>query len=145
MESTLIHQDAYGQRTFVVILHTGDEVIECLMIISRKQNLSACQITAIGAFREALLGYFDIDKKDYRPIPAKEQVEVLVMAGDITLSDNKPEIHAHVVVGRKDGSAKGGHLLKAYVRPTLEIILTESPAHLYRKYDEEAGVALIKI
>lgn len=67
------------------------------------------------------------------------------MTGDITLSDNKPKIHAHVVVGKKDGSAKGGHLLKAYVRPTLEIILTEYPAHLYRKYDEEAGLALIKI
>lgn len=145
MKSALIHEDAHGQRTFAVILNTDDEVMECLMIIARKYDLSACQITAIGAFREAVLGYYDFDKKDYKHIPVKEQVEVLVLAGDITLSDNKPKIHAHVVVGKKDGSTRGGHLLKAYVRPTLEIIMTESPAHLYRKYDEEAGLALIKI
>lgn len=54
-------------------------------------------------------------------------------------------MHAHVVVGLRDGSARGGHLLSANVRPTLEVILTESPSYLKRVHDPESGLALIRI
>lgn len=54
-------------------------------------------------------------------------------------------MHAHVVVGKSDGSAHGGHLLEAYVRPTLEVVLVESPAHLRRRPDRDSGLALIDL
>jgi predicted DNA-binding protein with PD1-like motif len=50
-----------------------------------------------------------------------------------------------VVLGRRDGSARGGHLLSAKVRPTLEVILTESPSYLRRAHDPASGLALIRI
>jgi predicted DNA-binding protein with PD1-like motif len=74
-----------------------------------------------------------------------EQVEVLSLIGDVALEGAHPKIHAHVVVGLRDGSARGGHLLEARVRPTLEVILTESPNYLTRKFDRESGLALISI
>ena len=67
------------------------------------------------------------------------------MVGDVTVNDGKPNIHAHVVLGKRDGSTCGGHLIEAQVRPTLEVILTESPAHLERRFDKEAGLALISL
>lgn len=67
------------------------------------------------------------------------------MIGDIALKDGEPQVHAHLVVGRKDGTAHGGHLLEAHVRPTCELILTESPAHMEKKIDPESGLALIQI
>ena len=67
------------------------------------------------------------------------------MVGDITFNDGKPNIHAHVVLGKRDGATCGGHLLEAEVRPTLEVILTESPAHLERRFDKDAGLALISL
>lgn len=82
-------------------------------------------------------------KKDYQRIPVIEQVEVLSLLGDITLDDGEPKVHAHVVVGKADGRAYGGHLMAAQVRPTLEVILIESPKHLERKIDQETGLALI--
>ena len=65
--------------------------------------------------------------------------------GDIALHDGKPQVHAHLVVGLRDGRARGGHLLEARVRPTLEVILTESPGYLKREHDPQSDLALIKI
>jgi predicted DNA-binding protein with PD1-like motif len=71
-------------------------------------------------------------------------VEVASLIGDVALSpDGKPALHAHVVLGRRNGSALAGHLGRAHVRPTLEVILTESPAHLRKRLDPESGLALI--
>jgi uncharacterized protein len=143
MKSKLINDGP--QRTFAVVLDTGDEVTECLLRFAKEQKLSASQFTALGAFSDAVLGYFDWEKKDYEEIRIDEQVEVLNLTGDVALNEGEPKLHPHVVVGKRDGSAHGGHLLKARVRPTLEVILTESPAHLTRKTDPESGLALIKL
>jgi predicted DNA-binding protein with PD1-like motif len=92
-----------------------------------------------------VLGYFDWLKKDYTRIPIEEQVEVLALVGDIALNDGEPKLHPHVVVSKADGTAHGGHLLEAHVRPTLEVIITESPTHLHRRSDPETGLALIRL
>ncbi len=73
-----------------------------------------------------------------------EQVEVLSLIGDVALEGTQPKVHAHVVVGRRDGTAHGGHLLEAHVRPTLEVVLAEVPGHLQRETDPETGLALIR-
>jgi predicted DNA-binding protein with PD1-like motif len=145
MKSKLINEHG-GSRTFAVIFDTGDEVASGLAEFARANNLSAAQFTAIGAFRDVTLGYFNWEKKDYKRIPLHEQVEVLSLLGDVALDEQGgPKVHAHVVLGRSDGSACGGHLLEAHVRPTLEVILTESPAHLHRRHDPESGLALIRV
>src|SRR5207248_8373816 len=56
-----------------------------------------------------------------------------------------PTLHAHLVVGRRDGTTLGGHLLEGHVWPTLEVIVTETPAHLRKSLDPETGLALIDI
>ena len=98
------------------------------------QSIRAAQLTAMGAFSDAVLMYFDWAKKDYVSIPVREQVEVASLLGDVAEAPSgKPAVHAHLVVGQRDGKALAGHLDQAHVRPTLEIIVTESPAHL-RKF-----------
>ena len=134
-----------GERTYAVVFDTGDEPVSMLTRFAEQERLHAARFTAIGAFRELVVGYFDWEKKDYVRIPIREQVEVLALVGDIAVSEGKPKLHAHVVVGKRDGSAHGGHLLEARVRPTLEVLLTESPRHLVRKHDAESGLALIDL
>jgi uncharacterized protein len=75
----------------------------------------------------------------------EEQVEVLSLVGDVALKDGAPQVHAHVVVGKSDGTAHGGHILQAHVWPTLEVVLAESPKHLRRKTDAETGLAVIDV
>ena len=138
--------EAGGAVTYAVIFETGDEVMAGLKQVAQEHRLDASHFTAIGAFREVTLGYFEVDKREYKHIPLHEQVEVLSLIGDIALDPKgEPQIHAHVVVGRADGTTRGGHLLEAHVRPTLEVILVESPAALKRHYDPEVGLALIEV
>jgi predicted DNA-binding protein with PD1-like motif len=150
MRSTLIDDPVHdagaaSQKTFALVFNTGDPVVSGLKAFAEEEHLAASHFTAIGAFKDVTLGYFDREKKDYIRIPIHEQVEVLSLVGDISISEGKPNIHAHAVLGRRDGSTCGGHLIEAEVRPTLEVILTESPAHLERRFDKQAGLALISL
>lgn len=145
MQSKLLHQ-VDGQKTFALIFETGDEVLATLKDFASKQKLSAAQFTAVGAFSEVVLGYFDWEKKDYLRKSVAEQLEVASLIGDVALApDGDPAIHIHTVLGRRDASAMAGHLLEGRVRPTLELVLTESPSHLRKRHDPESGLMLISV
>jgi predicted DNA-binding protein with PD1-like motif len=143
MKFRLLHEAP--ERTFAVVFDEGDEVTAGLLQFARETNLLASQFSGIGAFAKVVLGYFDLERRDYKHIPIAEQVEVLSFLGNVALKGNEHRIHAHVVVGKRDGTAHGGHLLEALVRPTLELIVTESPMHLQRVTDEKTGLPLIAL
>lgn len=134
-----------GQRTFALVLETGDEVMACLQGFADRERLSAAGFSAIGAFSKAVIAYFDWEKKDYLRNRVDEQVEVASLSGDVALApDGSRTIHIHTVLGKRDGTALAGHLAEARVRPTLEIILTENPVHLQKQFDPDSGLALIR-
>jgi predicted DNA-binding protein with PD1-like motif len=129
----------------VLVFDAGDEVVSTLTAFAKENRIGGAHFTAIGAFSDAQIGYFDVPKKDYLKNQVNEQVEVLSLIGDIALDQGEPKVHAHVVVGKKDGAAMGGHLLEAHVRPTLELVLQESEERLKRKFDPKSGLALIDL
>jgi hypothetical protein len=131
--------------TYALAFVTGDEVSAVLGEFLHENNIETASISAIGAFERALLGYFDWQRKDYNRIPVDQQVEVLSLLGDVAIADGAPSLHLHAVLGRSDGSVVGGHLLKAWVRPTLEVILVQPPRYLRKRKDPETGLALIAI
>lgn len=134
-----------GLRTFAVILETGEEAMATLQSFAEAERLTAAHFTAIGAFSRAVISYFDWERKAYLGIPVEEQVEVAAFTGDVAIDpEGRPALHAHVVLGRRSGSALAGHLAEAHVRPTLEVILTETPAHLHKQLDPASGLALIR-
>lgn len=143
MKAKLI--DDQEQKTFALVFDKGDEFIDELTSFAKKNQLKGSHFTAIGAFRDVMLGYFDREKKQYLQIPIVEQVEALSLVGDIALKEGTPQVHAHVVLGKADGTAHGGHIIEAHVWPTLEVVLTESPKHLTRTTDPETGLALIDL
>ena len=137
--------DASEKKTYALIFESGDEAIKLLKEFAEEHHLKASRFTAIGAFSEATLGYFDFNIKDYVKIPVNEQVEVLSFLGDVALYEDKPAVHVHTVLGKRDGATIGGHLMTATVHPTLEVILEEAPAYLQKKLDKESGLPLIYI
>ena len=76
-------------------------------------------------------------------VPVGTQVEVLSIVGDVAHDRGKPAIHVHAVLGLPDGTTRGGHLLEARVWPTLELVITEWPAHLRKVFHPEVGLSLI--
>lgn len=133
------------QRTFALVLETGDDPISCLEDFARRERVTGAAITGIGAFSEATLAYFDWQEKEYEEIPVEEQAEVASLIGDIGLEgEEQPAVHVHLVLGKRNGTAVAGHLLRARVRPTLELVVTETPRHLCRRKDPESGLNLIR-
>lgn len=133
------------EATYVVVLDAGDEAVAELSAFARERGLSSAQLTAVGAFSSAVLGWFDPHARDYRRIPVDEQCEVLSIIGDVALADGEPALHAHCVVGLPDGTTRGGHLLEGHVWPTLEVVVRESPARLRKTARPEVGLALIDL
>ncbi|HEY0456218.1 MAG TPA: PPC domain-containing DNA-binding protein [Verrucomicrobiae bacterium] len=142
MKSKLL---SHEPETYALVFETGDEVMTGLKEFAQRARLAASHFTAIGAFANVVLGYFKVETRDYKRIPVQEQVEVLSLIGDVTRDGAEAKIHAHVVLGKSDGTTAGGHLIEGHVRPTLELILTELPAHLHRKPDAASGLALIDL
>ena len=122
-------QIADQPKTYALIFETGDELADGLKKFAKEQKLAGSSFKAIGALSSVKLGWFNWETKQYQTsVDLNEQVELLSLVGDIALNDGEPKVHAHVVIGRRDGSAHGGHLQEAYIRPTCELILTESPS-----------------
>lgn len=145
MKSKLV-SDEPGAQIYVVILDSGEEAFAALARFANDAKLSAASLTAIGAFERATVGWFDFASKSYRKIEVDEQCEVLSALGDVAVGDDgKASLHVHIMLGLSDGSTRGGHLLAGTVRPTLEVVLTESPARLRRKKRADLGIALIDI
>lgn len=131
--------------TYVVVLQPGDEAIKVLADFASTQQLSAAQVTGIGAFERATVGWFDRQAGEYHPIYLDEQCEVLSLIGDVAVGAGGPQLHLHAVLGLSDGQTRGGHLLVGHVWPTLEVIISESPAELRKTYHPDIGLALLDI
>ena len=135
-----------GAETRVAILKSGEEAFATLTKFATDAGITAASLTAIGAFEKATVGWFDFEKKSYKKIEIAEQCEVLSAIGDIAVGDDgRASLHVHVVLGLSDGTTRGGHLLEGRVRPTLEVVLIDSPAHLRRRKKADLGIALIDL
>lgn len=135
-----------GGAAYVVVLGEGDEAAAALSAFARDRGLSAAQLTAVGAFRSAVVGWFDRAAKQYRRVSVPRQCEVLSLVGDIALGpEGDPALHVHAVLGLEDGSTRGGHLLEGQVWPTLEVVVREAPAQLRKRQHPDIGLALIEL
>ena len=145
MQSKLVSRPG-ETRVWIAVLEEGEETRQSLLEIAARENIQNASFVALGAFARATIAYFDWQGKKYQDIPIDEQVEVITLVGDLVPDEKgKASLHAHTVLGRSDGSTRGGHLQDGHVRPTLEITITETPAHLRRRQNPELGVALIQV
>jgi uncharacterized protein len=132
-------------HTRVLVLDSGEEAFSSLQSFAREAGITAASLTAIGAFERATVGWFDFSKKTYKEIAMDEQCEVLSAIGDVAIGDDgRASLHVHIVLGLSDGSTRGGHLLGGTVHPTLEVVLTETPARLRRSGAVTRGQAVAR-
>jgi predicted DNA-binding protein with PD1-like motif len=138
--------DESGLATYALIFAEGDEAAGELARFARETGVNGAQLSGIGAASRAVVGWFDFAAKTYDPVHVDEQVEVVSLLGDIaTTEDGKPQVHAHAIVAKRSGAALGGHLLELHVKPTLEVIVTETPTHLHKRSLPGLPVATIRL
>lgn len=123
----------FAESDFIMVLEAGDEIIESLKKFAKEENLSGF-FMGIGAVRDPVVGYYDVEKKQYVKAELEGEYEVLSLMGTISyLPDGKPFIHAHIILGDNQHRALGGHLFRAKVSVTLELIILRTQKMLRQK------------
>ena len=144
MKSKLISDE--GARRYALVFDKGDEVFAELLRFAQKEKVSAAHFNALGALSDLTFGWFDPELKEYKRFDIAEGVEVMSFVGNLATTEaGEPKLHAHVVIGKSDGTAHGGHFFQGHVWPTLEMILVAAPVNIVRKIDEECGLPLIDL
>lgn len=117
-------------RSYVLVLQPGEEVVKELGEFSKEHGIELASFNAIGGFEGFTLGFFNLETKGFDEIPFHEdQVEVLSLSGEITRVNGVPNVHGHTVLGRRDGTTRGGHLLRGITRPILIVNVEELEHH----------------
>jgi uncharacterized protein len=135
--------DARRVRDLLLVFDKGDDFAPVLLDFAKRNAIGAASFHAIGAFRDAAIAYWNAETKKYEEIPIAEQVEVVSMTGNITPSSEDLKLHAHVVLGKRDGSAVAGHFVRGIVYPTIEVFLTVRDTNVQRKKDPDTGLWLL--
>ncbi len=136
---------AAGERQYLLVLDTGDEVTWCLGAFAEGAHITG-HFAAIGAVREATVAFWNPETLEYEHIAVREQSEVVAFSGTVAVdAQGKWRAHGHIVLADRSGRTMGGHLVKAYVNPTLEIVFTESAVWLERAKDEATRLSLLKL
>jgi hypothetical protein len=130
---------------FLLRLVSGENVLEKLTEFCGKEKISAGVFFGIGALSKAELGHFSMQEKKYSNKTFEEELEVLGFAGNISLKEGKPFVHSHVVLGRKDFSCIGGHLISGVTGATLELFVFVFDSVLERKKDEGTELFLLDV
>ena len=142
MKVRLLAEDR-GVKSYAMVLAKGDEVMSGLTDFAKQNKVTSASFTAIGAFSRVTVAWFDDGRKEFRLIPIEQQVELVSMIGDIALVNDQPVVHTHVSVASSDGTVRGGHVINAFVFPTLELFMTVYPKALHKELDEATGLKLI--
>jgi len=131
---------------YAIIFDVGDDVVAVINAFVRERNFSASSFKAIGALSAAQLGWYNPDTRTYETaVDLNEQIELVSLTGDVGKLDGDPVVHMHAVIGRRDGSTRGGHLLKAIVHPTVELFLVEYPVGLVKVHNAEFNLNLFQL
>lgn len=129
----------FGDKT-VVRLDKDDEILESIKKIASELSIKTAFFSAIGATDDFTVGIFEIEKNDYERFSYTGNHEILELSGNITTVDNKPYVHAHITCAGKGGNTVGGHLLKAVISLTLEMVIISVDTEVTREYDAGIGI-----
>jgi len=129
-----------------MVLDVGDEMIASLKKLADAERIGAASFTAIGAVREAVLGYIDLEAKTYlRREFGPESMELVSAIGNLARLDGAPVVHCHATIGDREMRVYGGHLFQAVASLTVEIFLHVYDGEIIRRFDPNSGANIISL
>jgi len=129
---------------YMVRLDRGEEVIQTLSGFVTGEGLRGGDITGIGAVESVVIGYFDLQRREYDRRTLEGELELLSFVGNLAWADGVAVVHAHVTLGGPDFSVVGGHLFSADIAVTGEFYITAFDQDIMRHLDEQTGLKLIR-
>ncbi|MBR3018483.1 MAG: DUF296 domain-containing protein [Clostridia bacterium] len=128
--------------TYTVRIDLNEEIMQELKGFCGKENIGLGRVEAIGATDHAVLGVYDLKKKEYYPEEINEFMEITSLNGNITVMDGKPYIHLHATLADQQHAIHGGHVLEMRVGATCEMFVTVLDGEVKRQKHEALGINL---
>ena len=133
----------FGDKIFVR-LDRGEEILGQVEALARREGIRLASVQALGALDDFTVGVFDTASKQFRPNHFSGPYEIVSLTGTIDQMDGRPYIHLHLSAGDAKGQVVGGHLKRAVVSATCEMVLALAEGELGRAFDPETGLNLWK-
>ena len=132
------------ENTIIVRIDKGEEVLEKIKEISLKENIKLASVSALGATNDFTVGVFNVDEKKYYSNEFKGNFEIVSLTGTINTMNDEFYTHIHMSAGNEKGEVYGGHLNKAIISATCEMIINIIDGKVERYFDENIGLNLFK-
>ncbi len=132
-------------NSYVIRLEKEDELIASLRGFVEKESITGGFFYGLGAVRDVSLGYFDVEKKEYKEKTFAEDFELTSLVGDVSFAGEKIIVHAHVTLADKDFKVRAGHLNSAKVTATAEVVFHPLQGRLEKKVDPQTGLNLLDL
>jgi predicted DNA-binding protein with PD1-like motif len=98
-------------RTYIFKIGRGKDLLESLTDFCHDNQIKCGIVNCIGALENATLGHFDQDKKKYEKHVIGKPTEILSLLGNISIMDNRSNVHAYITLADEKGAVLGGQLL----------------------------------
>ena len=128
---------------YLVRLDRGEPLLPTLASFLAGRQVRGAALSAIGAVRQSVLGYFDLQRREYVRRDFPEEMELISLSGNLTWAGSEPIIHAHAVLSGPDFVAHAGHLFSTEIAVSGEVFIWTAPARVERALDESLGLKLI--
>ncbi|MFW0760503.1 PPC domain-containing DNA-binding protein [Staphylococcus cohnii] len=132
-------------NTIVLVLEQGEDIVEAVTDLAREQNGKFGTVSGIGACDDVELNFYNLDTKTYEKKEIKEPLELISLLGNISHIDEKPFAHLHATFGTNQYETLSGHLTKAVVSATAEIVITMTNLDINRKHNADIGLNLLNL
>lgn len=131
-------------NTVYVRLDPGEEILEEVKKLAEKEKIALAQISGIGAVNDFTAGVYNTVSKEYHSIRFQGAYEIVSLSGTVTQKDGEVYLHIHMSAGDEEGKVSGGHLNRAVISATGEIVLQITEGTVERKFSKEIGLNLFR-
>lgn len=131
-------------NTYIVRLDKGEEILEQARTLALKEGIRLASVQALGAVNDFTVGVFNTAEKKYYANSFQGSYEIVSLTGTIDTMGGEFYCHLHMSAGDGQGHVVGGHLNRAVISATCEMVVTEIPGAVDRAFSEEIGLNLLR-
>ncbi len=129
-------------NVYAVRIDRGEDIVEKLRELCGNENIRFAQVSAIGASEHAVLGVYDLEKREYARETVSGFCEITSLTGSVTSVNEAPYIHLHATLADQRHRIRGGHVLELTVGATCEMFIHVFEAAVGRIHDDQMGINL---
>lgn len=129
-------------NTIVARIDKNEEVLEQVKVIALEEEIKLATVQALGAVNEFTVGVFKTEEKQYLANEFQGNFEIVSLTGTINTMNQEFYCHLHMSAGNEKGEVFGGHLNRARVSATCEMVIQIIDGEVDRCYDENIGLNL---